>query len=245
MLTRSKNILIPHTGISISPSVAEVRLQDLVDHTTTRLISSPAVKEKLQQFSDGYELTLIYKWGCDGSSNHARYKQGFREEFEDGDIKEYSDSHIFASSIVPLRLTARKAGSTTEEIVWDNTLPSSINLCRPIKLIFAKESAELTSREVESMERQISLLIPTVYQSENIVFSIVPKMIFCMVDTKVVNDVTGTNTQSCYICGRSGKNLNAARREDDPNDPAKFKFGMSPLHAYIRSMEMFLKISFR
>lgn len=66
-----------------------------------------------------------------------------------------------------------------------------------------------------------------------------------MVDTKVINDLTKTHSQKCFICLRSGKMLNAAMDEIDCDDPEKYKYGGSPLHAYMRSMEMLLKIAYR
>lgn len=41
------------------------------------------------------------------------------------------------------------------------------------------------------------------------------------------------------------KKLNEPQDEDDIDDPEMFKHGFAPLHAYIRSMELFLKIAYR
>lgn len=190
---------------------------------------------------------LIYKWGCDGSSNHARYKQRFFEEGkgEDKELQEYSDSHIFAFSLVPLRLIGHRLSDGTEEIVWDNDLPSSISLCRPIKLIFAKESTELTKLETSLMKSKIQQLKNVEYTVDNRVVVIEPELLFTMMDTKVVNDLTGTYSQACYICKKSGKCLNAGKTGPDSDDPTKHKYGFSPLHAYMRSMDMLLKVAYR
>lgn len=42
-----------------------------------------------------------------------------------------------------------------------------------------------------------------------------------------------------------GKRLNQQRIGKEPIDPEKLRYGLSPLHAYIRSMDMFLKIANR
>lgn len=234
------------TEISISPSAAVVPLQNLIDHTTKRLLSvSSVIAQHAETLASSTAVQLLYKWGCDGSGNHSRYKQTFLDIQENDEIREYSDANIFMFSLVPLRLMARKIETDSEEIIWDNTLPSSISLCRPIKLLFAKESTELTKKEVELMNNQIRNLNPTLCQLGDVNVSVEPVMIFSMVDTKVVNDVTDTYSQACYVCGRSGKRLNDARSNVDSDDPTKYKFGMSPLHAYMRSMELLLKISFR
>lgn len=168
-----------------------------------------------------------------------RYKQTFFDE-DEGELKEYIDSNIFVISFVPLRLTVER--EEKREIIWNNDHPSSVSLCRPKKLIFKKENAELTKREVSKVDAEISELVPT--DIGNI--SVFSKTIFCMNDTKVVNDLTGTNSQACYICLRSGKALNyAIDRDKNVDDPEKYKFGISPLHAYIRTMELLLKVCYR
>lgn len=220
-------------------------LQELVEHTSKRLLESVDSKELLSNSGpyDGY--TIIYKWGCDGSSNHARYKQCFFDEDENKELHEYSDSHIFAFSMVPLRLIGHREADEIDEIVWNNDLPSSVSLCRPIKLMFAKESAELTKREVSLMNSQIQNLKNIKLTVADREVSVQTEMLFTMMDTKVVNDLTGTYSQACYICGRSGKCLNNSRIDSDSDDPGKYKYGFSPLHAYIRTMEMLLKVSYR
>lgn len=57
------------TGISVSPSEANVALQHLFDHTIRRLFAYLAY----DSFDSKGKYTIIFKWGCDGSSNHARY----------------------------------------------------------------------------------------------------------------------------------------------------------------------------
>ena len=59
-------------------------------------------------------LTLIYKWGCDGSSGHSTYKQKFSEE----ENMYQQDNNLFVISMVPLRL------SNGTDIVWQNPQPS-------------------------------------------------------------------------------------------------------------------------
>lgn len=191
--------------ISIQSFVAQVPLQQLVDHTVQRLWKNLCLHTR-HDFSSEDDIHLMIKWGCDGSSNHARYKQVFleKDDTEENAIREYGNSHIFALSLVPLRLTRQKMSSLTKDIIWNNNLPSSVSLCRPIKLIFQKEAADLTRGEVKDMETQIRDLRHTECEAGEKKILVKVDMIFCMVDTKVVNDVTRTNSQSCYICGESG-----------------------------------------
>lgn len=168
-----------------------------------------------------------------------RYKQIFLDEDEEGSLKEYCDANIFAICLVPLRLIAENEDGV--EIIWNNDYPSSVSLCRPKKMIFQKENAQLTCQEVNQINEEIRMLQPTSIAN----LSVSAKMVFCMNDTKVINDVTGTNSQACYICRRSGKSLNFPILQTDEDDPEKYKFGISPLHAMIRSMELLLKVSYR
>ena len=59
-------------SIIITESTAEIKLQKLLDHTASRLIDA---QPKIMRHIDADTmLTLIYKWGCDGSSGHSTYK---------------------------------------------------------------------------------------------------------------------------------------------------------------------------
>ena len=83
--------------IIITENSAEIKLQSLLDNTTMRLAKS--VKSLDLQNTD--KLVLISKWGMDGSSSQAEYKQ----RNEQGPSK---DSSIFTSSIVILKPTLVK-----------------------------------------------------------------------------------------------------------------------------------------
>ncbi|CAH0549851.1 unnamed protein product [Brassicogethes aeneus] len=84
---------------SVSETVAEVKLQDLLDQTS-RLCKylEPVLQQCIQ--STDTDLVLIYQWGCDGSTQ-SQYKQKFEE---DGN----SDANIFLGFLAPLRLIQEK-----------------------------------------------------------------------------------------------------------------------------------------
>lgn len=56
--------------IDVTESYACVALQALLDHTAERLLQTKSEEEILAM---NRELTLLSKWGCDGSSGHSEY----------------------------------------------------------------------------------------------------------------------------------------------------------------------------
>lgn len=144
-ILKAKNDCYPDLeSINITETSAEILLQSLVDHTVTRLsiTQNDILRQNIENLSDG--LTIIFKWGCDGSSGHSAYKQQFLE-----DNSQNSDSNLFVVCMVPLHLKNNK----THEVIWINPRPSSTRLCRPIKLLFAKETSDLTKNELENIEK--------------------------------------------------------------------------------------------
>ncbi|XP_067634314.1 uncharacterized protein [Eurosta solidaginis] len=123
-ITQAKKEAVP-LNPKITEVSAEIELQNLMDHTSTRLLQS-FTEEKLKSLPK--ELAMITKWGCDGSSGQSAYKQ--RINVDDETI---TDSNMFMASIVPLRLKE----------YWKNPRPSSTILCRPILFKYEKESSEL------------------------------------------------------------------------------------------------------
>lgn len=220
---RAKQDCYPNKNVS--ETIAEVMLQDLLDHTSSRLCKY--LEPVLEQLQPNTELELIYKWGCDGSTQN-EYKQKFEE---DGN----SDAHIFMSSMVPVRLTY---GS---KVIWQNPHPSSPRFCRPIRFRYVKEDKDVTNEEINHIENQIKSLQPTVVR-ENIV---IKHLLFpTMIDGKVCNAATNTNsTLRCYICGKTSKEFNNLKTY--PENRETFKFGLSILHARIRFFEFLLHLSYK
>ncbi|GBP49506.1 hypothetical protein EVAR_45482_1 [Eumeta japonica] len=87
----------------VTDTCAEIKLQDLVDHTASRLCTY--LEEVLKGLSseEKENLKLISKWGCDGSQQ-TRYMQSLQNTNES-----YDDANIFQSSFLPLRLLLSRA----------------------------------------------------------------------------------------------------------------------------------------
>ncbi|KAF2889055.1 hypothetical protein ILUMI_17118, partial [Ignelater luminosus] len=98
IVKQAKKKCYPKEGsITASVSHIEVELQALVDHTANCLVQ--AQKEVFSGLTSDQQndLNLLYKWGFDRSSGLNPYK----EKFDESDA---TDSSVFLSSLVPLRL---------------------------------------------------------------------------------------------------------------------------------------------
>lgn len=218
-------------GVEITESHSSVPLSSLLEHTARRLLESKSESE-LEVLHP--ELTLVAKWGCDGSSNHSIYKQKFAAE-------DRSDASMFLSSMVPLQIHSRKDRSKS---YWVNPRSSSTRLCRPIKFQFAKETESVIREEVRRVEKEISNLKRTEVVVKNRSFFFEFEMIFCMVDGKVLQVMNDTSWMSqCSICKAKPKEMNDLDLMRSKAAISAYA-SMSPLHARIKFMECLLKISY-
>lgn len=221
------------TDISGTETVVDIKLQSLIDHTIQRLCITQ--KDGFETFQNAEDLTFLMKWGCDGAQQ-SRYKQKFSSEDE-------SDASLFSFSLVPIQLYGQI--NDLKKILWQNPAPSSSRYCRPIKLIFAKESADFILTEVKSIEAQVQSLVATTVEIGG--FSVNPSLILTMIDGKICSALSEfTSSQSCFTCGATPKIMNnpilIANRQVDEKT---LTFGLSPLHSWIRFMECVLHISYR
>lgn len=217
--------------IFLTETRAEIKLQAVLNKTVERLIS--AQLEVFKSLPPGSAFSLISKWGCDGSSGHSTYKQKFANS-------EDTDEFLFVFSFVPLQLR-----DNSGNIVWQNPRPSSTMYCRPIKFIFSKETTNFTVTETNKVLEEINQLIPTIGNVNGNEVSVKHELLFTMIDGKVCNSMTDTSSaQKCYICGATPKFMNDESKEFVVNKN-NLGFGISPLHAWIRSFECLLHISYR
>ena len=91
------------------------------------------------------EFTMNCKWGFDGSTGQSQYKQRFCDV-------DASDKCLFSTMLVPLDLNDGNIS------IWRNPVPSSTRFCRPIKICYEKETAELLAQERDYVENQIKSL---------------------------------------------------------------------------------------
>jgi len=226
--------------ITITEYSAEVKLQALLDHTVERilLVQNDVIKNLAPENLS--RITLICKWGCDGSSGQSVYKQAFTDETK-------SDSDIFLTSIVPLQLISVNHKNEKEIIVWKNPRPSSPRFCRPIRLQFLHENTQATKNEINYIEEQIKTLVPFKKIIDGKEISIRYNLALTMINGKVCNAVSSTlSAQRCYLCGATSKQFNQIdeiiKKELNEN---YLRFGLSTLHAWIRFFECCLHLSYK
>lgn len=164
-------------NVEITESGCKIPLQDLLDHTTNRIIQIPQHIRPIESHMNNLEM--LYKWGCDGSSGQSQYRINFNQPHSPSS----TDHDIFMFSIVPLQL--RVVEDNINYTIWENPRPSSTRFCRPIKFLFKKETKESTKEEVEDIEMQINKLVATNITHNGINLNIQHKLIFSMVDGKV------------------------------------------------------------
>lgn len=220
--------------VNITSTCAEVTLQALLDHTVERLILT--IEPVIESLKDEEleKLCLFSKWGFDGSSGHSSYKQAFHG-------LEASDSAVFITCIVPLRLICG------EKILWQNPRPASTRYCRPLKIEFVKESTDVSILEKNQMDEQIRNLQESSMLIEEKYLHVNHNLIFAMVDGKVCNALTGTtSTQKCYICGATSKHFNRIDEMIERKIKTEnLEFGLSVLHGWIRMFECLLHVAYK
>lgn len=226
------------SSITITEKGAKVNLQELLNHTCSRLLQIPSILSQLPNTDDDICLKMISKWGCDGASDQSQYKQ----KFSDGTV---ADSSIFMISMVPLKLEIKDGNNI--KTIWCNPQSGSTRYCRVISFEYAKETDEKTKLEVSKLESEINSLLPTTVEIHRKHIKVAHEMHLTMVDGKVVTVLTETSSNACcVICKASPVEMNNLQMLSKKTVAIEnCKYGLSSLHAWIRCMECILHIAYR
>ncbi len=111
-------------NIEYSEVKSRVPLQDLVNHTSARIFK--LMKFKNIQYEDG-QYELIHKWGMDGTSNQARYRQKFQCQVpidNESDPDDPGDPTPTSS-----RSTSTYSETTYAQILWNLNFQFLFTLC--------------------------------------------------------------------------------------------------------------------
>ena len=227
--------------IEVSDHSASVPLQQLLDHTTKRILAlDPSIEANLQKIAgendDQVTATLVFKYGFDGSGSHHRQMQPDQA----GDHLEVKT--IVATQLVPLQISV--CTMNNDEKLWECSRPNNPHSCRPIRLSFEIENKETIVTEHERLSAEIKHLDSYVV-SEHPRISISYQGLETLVDGKVVSSVTNGNTTRCNVCD--------ATRSEMANNEGPFiavsdhrlSFGLSPLHFGLRAFEALLHIGYK
>lgn len=188
-ITKAKKDCLPkHSYISVTETSAEVDVAQLCKITAERLLQTlePVV---LSHVPDQSALTLVCKWGGDGSSGHSNYKQKFQEQ-------NATDEYLFVLSFVPIQL---RMNDNTGRVIWQNLHPSSTRLCRPFKFLFAKETEQLSNTEFEAVRSQIEKLEEFKMVISEITITVKFVFLLTMIGGKIANYFTQINSVLLYL----------------------------------------------
>lgn len=199
--------------------------QSLLLHTYRRIIQycDDTVSEYCRQKQkDTVYCTLEGSWGFDGTTGQSIYKH----KFSDGDDNE---NCVFATTYIPLCLKTDDGF-----VLWANPSPQSFRFCRPLRIQYRAETKELILEEKMEVENEIEHLT-ALYMETSAGKTIIAecKVNLTVIDGKVFNIITGTNSQlRCPCCGATASQFNDLDNViNKPVNPETIRYGLSPLHA--------------
>lgn len=237
VIAEARTQCYPH-NILVTDVEVNIPLQELLDFTLKRLTTVQA--EVLERISnDVIQIDVFYKWGIDGSGGHNIYKQTFADE------RKFEDSNIILCTIVPLEISVMKENN--KHIYWKNRSTSSIRYCRPVLFKLQKETPENMKKIYDEVETQIKKLEPANILIGGKEYFFNHKPICTMLDGKTINVLSETSsTQTCNICKVTPKDINDLKNiRSKPCNQMTYRFGISVLHAYLRTFEFLLHISYK
>ncbi|XP_049304258.1 uncharacterized protein LOC125776435 [Bactrocera dorsalis] len=231
-------------GIEASETLAKVPLRNILQHTAEKIVDMQ--REVFQAVMEAEKTNfvsseLILSYGFDSSTGQAQFKQAFNEPGSSNS----SDSSLLATTVIPLRLLL-----SSGKPIWNNRTPQSVRFCRPIKLEYIKETKEVVLKEHLKLKNEINALKTlTISIGDGKSVEVSFKLFLTLIDGKVLNIITGTRSnQACSICGATPKdfmNTSNYKSEVFHAKEETLKFGISPLHCWIRFFEFLLHLGYK
>ena len=256
-VARAKNTCYPE-GHEVSDFGAKVDIIRLLEHTIIRILEFKG-ESKLQVLKNE-KLSLLGKWGMDGASGQQTTKQTWKSdskidtEDDESDIddifeledltdidqtpKELSDSTVFLTTFCQL-----KAGN---EVIWQNPKPNSTFYCRPVEFIFKRETDNLVQKTFTYYDKQLKKVEAYCFEWKGLPIQVNFDIKPTMIDGKVHNILSKNKASTCCnICLVGPKMINNIPYVTKLKCKSKFyKFGLSSLHSWIRTMEYVLHIAY-
>lgn len=221
---------------------AHIPLESLLSHTYNRILQlcDEVFSEYCQRNNIGeLKCTFSGSWGFDGSTGQALYKQKISQSDSELD----NENSLFATTFIPLKIETEN-----KHVIWLNPAPQSYRSCRPIHIQYRKETTELILSEQKWIEDQIKCLQPLVaYTSRGHKITAECDLHLTIIDGKVLNVITRTSSQLrcpyCKVTSIEFNNLDVVYSK--PTQKELLKFGLSPMHAFIRVLEFLLRLSYK
>lgn len=132
----------------------------------------------------------------------------------------------------------------------NNRFPQSTRFCRPLKLEFTSETKEVIRREADDLKKGIeSIENIQIEIAEGKKIEISFSLFLTVIDGKVLNVLTETtSTQKCPICHATPRDflaVNDFTSEKFHPIEENLKYGISPLHCWIRIFEFVLHLGYK
>ena len=132
----------PEFIVSEDGEMASCGLQELANHTATRLFIDPecvravdAIKAMMGGHAD---FCVSFKVGFDTAGGFTQFQQGGgKKVMGGGNIG--MDSHCMSTALVIMNLTVKDEDGK-EQVIAENPLVNSPWACRPLRVYFAKET---------------------------------------------------------------------------------------------------------
>lgn len=151
----------------------------------------------------------------------------------------FPDSSIFIVSFVPLILKS-------DDVMWSNDVPSSVDLCRIVKFLFTTDNTEQVLHDYIYYSNLLQKVETYTFELQGLSFEVSFELHCTMIDGKICNFLTGQKAENCCnICGVSPSNVNNLQYlKNLKGNEEYYKFGLSTLQCWIRFMEYLLHISY-
>lgn len=128
-------------------------------------------------------------------------------------------------------------------MIWENPRLSSTLWCRPIRMLYNKETMKFTRKQVREVQSKIMGL--QLFVKERLTCHY--KMYLTVLNDKIICALTKVGAQNCHICWASWARhfrVNELNRSELA-DPMRMIYGLTTTHGLMKCMDLILKLSYR
>ena len=214
-------IVIPRPNLEV-----KVPLQSVCDFQLEGILLDPSVKARFLSFArGGFQMRFVIKIGSDGLGAVKVYLGG-----------DDQGTSVFASTFSPISLIAAK-GHDFAKIYDNNRVNASSSHCY-LRLKHEKEVKNISQMERDRILDQVDALVPVSIEG----FPITIDVLCTCCDGKLKSHWCNEATTCCYICGAGPEELKLEWHPMFARNPLdRLRFGISLLHAFMRSFGWLLK----